>query len=68
MQEKICREAAAADGSGKEFILDKWDRGEGGKYVCDSAACFCFKVFLAPSPSPSGVAVHGAEEAPALRG
>jgi len=31
MQATICKEAAAADGSGKQFILDKWDRGEGGR-------------------------------------
>jgi hypothetical protein len=33
MQERICTDAAEADGSGKVFITDKWDRGEGGKYV-----------------------------------
>lgn len=31
MQDRICKEAASADGSGKEFIVDRWDRGEGGK-------------------------------------
>lgn len=33
MQHRICSDAEAADGSGKAFITDKWDRGEGGKYV-----------------------------------
>eukprot|EP00240_Pyramimonas_obovata_P003735 CAMPEP_0118924580 /NCGR_PEP_ID=MMETSP1169-20130426/2652_1 /TAXON_ID=36882 /ORGANISM="Pyramimonas obovata, Strain CCMP722" /LENGTH=361 /DNA_ID=CAMNT_0006865707 /DNA_START=100 /DNA_END=1185 /DNA_ORIENTATION=+ len=31
MQDRICKEAALADGCGKEFIVDRWDRGEGGK-------------------------------------
>jgi len=31
MQDRICKEAALADGCGKEFIVDKWDRGEGGR-------------------------------------
>mmetsp|Transcript_37029 Transcript_37029/g.51393 ORF Transcript_37029/g.51393 Transcript_37029/m.51393 type:complete len:361 (-) Transcript_37029:27-1109(-) len=30
LQEKICKEASDADGSGKIFITDKWDRGENG--------------------------------------
>eukprot|EP00959_Pyramimonas_sp_CCMP1952_P150349 3146223-Pyramimonas_sp.AAC.1 len=31
--DRICKEAALADGCGKEFIVDRWDRGDGGKYV-----------------------------------
>jgi hypothetical protein len=63
MQERICSEAAEADGSGKAFITDKWDRGEGGKYVPSDVLGRCRRP-LPTEPSEVCAAREGTERTP----